>query len=212
MTFVGRAGRRVAAAIFAAVIVAAGTSAGAAQQPQPPNVSAFLANPGQLLRQFPNGGQQLTAAVQQVVLSDPTLFNVLVGLLANANDVQKGSFGEGLAQAAKIEVLTNQPLATEWQQQIATITDPSFQTAATNAFGDVVLGAIGGGPLGATGGGGGGQTTPFNAGPATNGTPLPPAPTPVATQFFTITGTTGAAGSPPNNPPNNPPAINPVSQ
>jgi len=203
MTFVGRAGRRVAAAVFAAVIVTAGSSAATAQQPR--NLGATSVDPAQLLQQYPNGGQRLTATVQQLVLGDPTLFKILIGLLANANDVQKGALGEGLAQAAKIEVLTNQPLATEWQQQIAAITDPAFQVAATNAFGDVVLGAIGGGPLGATGGGGGGQTTPLNGGPTPNGTPAPLAPTPVGTQFFTITGFTGAAGAPPpNNPPNNP--------
>ena len=51
---------------------------------------------------------------------------------------------EGLTQAAKNEVLTNQTLAADWQQQIAAITDPTFKTAATNALGDVQLGAVGG--------------------------------------------------------------------
>lgn len=216
MACVDRTPRRVAFAILtAAAVLVGGTSAGTAQQNSPlgapgggsggqTNVSAFTDNPGQLLQQHPNGGLRLSSAVQQIALADPTTFKTLMGLLAQANDQQKGALGEGLAQAAKILVLTNQPLATEWQQQIAGITDPAFQTAAINAFGDVELGAIGGGPLGAVGGGGG-QINPLNNGPASNGTPSTPVPTPVQTQFFTITSSTGAANIvPPNGPPTNP--------
>lgn len=126
-----------------------------AQQPQSPSVSAFLANPDQLLQQNPNGGSQLSNAVQALALADPSTFKALLGLTAKANDPQKSAIGAGLAQATKIEVLTNQALATDWQQQIASITDPSFKIAATDAFGDVELGSIGG-AVGAPGSGLGG--------------------------------------------------------
>ena len=211
MACVDRTPRRVAFAIFTATaLVAGGTSAAIAQQTPlgatggggggQTSVGAFNANPGQLLQQYPNGGLRLSAAVQQIALADPTTFKSLMGLLAQANDRQKGAVGEGLARAAKILVLTNQPLATDWQQQIGAITDPAFQTAATNAFGDVVLGAVGGGPLGAAGGGAGGPTN----GSTNIGTPTNP-PVPVQTQFFTFSAGTNAAGSVPQIiPPNGP--------
>jgi hypothetical protein len=209
MASLDRTPRRVAFAILTATALVAGGVSAAIAQKSPlgasgggdANVSAFTANPRQLLQQYPDGGLRLSAAVQQIALSDPTTFKTLMGLLPQANDQQKGALGEGLAQAAKILVLTDQPRATEWQQQIGGITDPAFQTAATNAFGDVQLGAIGGGPLGAAGGGGGGT----NSGSSNNGTP-PTNPVPVHTQFFTFSGSTVGAGAAPNTP------NNPVSQ
>jgi hypothetical protein len=189
MYVVDRAFRCIAGAMFAAfVMVAVGMSAANAQQSQTPTASAFLANPGQLLQQNPNGGSLLANAVQQLALSDTSTFKVLIGLVATANDAQKSAIGQGLAQAAKIEVLTNQPLAADWQQQIAAITDPSFKTAATDAFGDVQLGAVGGGAPGAGVGGFGGAGGGVGGGGlqtiGQNG---------VATGSFNFTG--GAAGS-----------------
>jgi hypothetical protein len=160
MYVLDRTVRFIASAMVGAfVLIGMGTGALQAQQQQNaqvPTVASFLASPNQLLQQYPNGGSLMIAVVQQLALADPATFNVLLGLVGNANDTQRGALGEGLAQAAKIEVLTNQTLATQWQQQIEAITDPTFKTAATNAFGDVQLGAIGGGPLGAAGGGPGG--------------------------------------------------------
>ncbi len=191
--------RFIAGAIGAAFVMATmGLSSAHAQPSQPPQqsqtpaVSAFLANPEQLLQQNLNGGSQLSNEVQALALADPATFKVLLGLTQKANDVQKGAIGEGLAQATKIEVLTNQALAEDWQQQIAAITDPTFQLAATNAFGDVQLGAVGGGALGAAGSGLGGPgigpTTGFTAGTLEN-----IQSTPIATQPFTLTsGISGA--------------------
>jgi hypothetical protein len=194
MYVVDRAFRCIAGAMLAAFVMAAvGMSAANAQQSQTPTASAFLANPGQLLQQNPNGGSLLANAVQQLALSDTSTFKVLLGLVATANDAQKSAIGQGLAQAAKIEVLTNQPLAADWQQQIAAITDPSFKTAATNAFGDVQLGAVGGGApgagVGAFGGPGGGVGGGGLQTIGQNGSP-------VATSPFNFTGgTTGSGGS-----------------
>jgi hypothetical protein len=188
MYVVDRAMRFIASAIFGVLLVAVGTGVLHAQQPQtpqPPSVSTFMANPNQLLQQYPSGGSLMIAVVQQLALADPAAFNVLLGLVANANDPQKGALGEGLAQAAKIEVLTNQPLAAQWQQQIEAITDPAFKIAATNAFGDVRLGAIGGGPLGSAGGGPGGAG---GGGGLENLSSVP-----VITQPFAFTGSTSGA-------------------
>src|SRR6185312_16239016 len=181
-----RLSRLVASAAFAALIVTAlGMPAAMAQQPQPAqpplNASTFLANPQQLLQQYPNGGPLMAGAVQQLALTDPATFKVILSLLPNASDLQKGAIGDGLAQAAKIEVLTNQTLAADWQNQIAAITDPTFKTAATNAFGDVRLGSIGGGTLGSAGGG-------ILSGPAgTTGPAQPIGSASVPTQGFTYT-------------------------
>lgn len=192
MDAINRTLRFTAGAIFAAFVMATvGMSAATAQQPQNPTVGAFLANPGQLLQQNPSGGPLLSNAVQQLALADPSTFKVLIGLLANANDLQKGAIGQGLAQAAKIEVLTDQATAADWQQQIAAVTDTSFKTAATNAFGDVKLGAVGGGAGVAAGGGG-----PSNG--STGGGSLQNiGSSPVGTSSFTITSsTTGASSAP----------------
>lgn len=187
MGIVRRTFRFIAGAVFAASVLAAmGTSAAIAQQTQPPTVSAFLANPGQLLQQYPNGGLLLIKAVQQLALADPSTFKLLMGLLANANDLQRGAIGDGLAQAAKIEVLADQTLAADWQGQMAAITDPEFKTAATNAFGDVVIGAVGGTTLGgALGGFGGGPQVSTNSGTAED---IRSSPT--KTQSFVFTQTT----------------------
>lgn len=152
MHLIGQTLRFIAGAIVA-VFVLTGVDARPAHAQQPLTVSQFLANPGQLLQQYPVGGTLMIGAVEQLALEDPSTFKALMGLLANANDQQKGAIGEGLTQAAKIEVLTNQTVAADWQQQIAAITDPAFKTAAINALGDVQLGSIGGGNLGSAGGG-----------------------------------------------------------
>jgi hypothetical protein len=187
MFVVYRTFRSAARAILAIVILAGvGLSAANAQQYQTPSVAEFLANPAQLLARNPIGGQLLANEVQQLALADPSTFRILLALLANANDLQKRSLGEGLAQATKIEVLTDQALAEGWQDQIAASDDPTFKTAATNAFGDVQLGAVGGGPLGGNGGG------PSSSVSASSGPPANSRSTPVPTQPFTFTATTTA--------------------
>ncbi len=180
---------RALLAVF--VLVAANLSIANAQQHQIPSVAAFLTNPGHLLLEHPVGGPLMTNEVQQLALADPSTFRVLLSLLVDANDLQKRAIADGLAQAAKIEVLTDQTLAADWQQQIAVIDDPTFKRAATDAFGDVQLGAVGQGPLG---GGGGGPAGP--QGPTTAGPPEDLRSHAIPTSGFTYTATTTAATSP----------------
>ncbi len=184
--------RFMAGAIFA-VFVMAGVGMGAASaQTGTPTIATFLANPGQLLQQNPNGGSLLANTVQQLVLLDPSTFKAIIDLLAIANDQQKIAIAQGLAQAAKIEVLTDQKLAQEWQSQIAAIDDPTFKTAALNAFGDVQLGAVGGAPGGNAGAGLGGP----GGGPGGGGGGAEPGNNPVRTPFFAFTGGTTSTGVP----------------
>ena len=110
MYVVDRTLRFIAGAIFAAFVLAAvGMSAANAQQSQSLQPSAHsLPIPGQLLQQNPNGGPLLANAVQQLALSDPSTFKVLLGLLANANDAQKGAIGRG-ARSGGEDRSSNEP-------------------------------------------------------------------------------------------------------
>jgi hypothetical protein len=163
-----RTARFSVCALFAAFVMAGvGVSAANAQ----------AQTPAQLLQQNPNGGQLLTNALEQLVLTTPSAFNTILGSVGGANDQQKIAMATALSQAAKTMVLTNEAVAAEWQQRILAVTDPTFKTAAINAFGDVKLGAVGGapgtgplgGPAGAPGGGGGGGVQDFRSTPVLTG-------------------------------------------
>jgi hypothetical protein len=186
----GRTYRSISGAIFAAFILAAGGIGSAeAQQPQSPATTPSPAE--QLLQQNPNAGPQLSNAIEAMVLADPSTFKIIIGLTSNATDQQKTAIAVGLAQATKVEVLTNQALATDWQQQIAAITDPTFKIAAINAFGDVQLAAVGGGSLGAAGSGLGGPGIGPTTGFSSSLESL--ASNPVTTQAFSLTSSIGGA-------------------
>jgi hypothetical protein len=189
--------------VLASAIVGTFMVVSAAIAQQVPSVTAFLADPARLLEQNPQGGSLLASTVEQIALTDTSTFEALLGLLPRSNEAQRGAIGRGLAHAAKVLVLTNQEVAVAWQQQIALVTDPSFNTAATEALADVKLGSVGGGPgsgLGGPGGGPGGGVAE-DIRPKSFGT-LP----------FTITGSTTASGS--TTSPTNPSSFtgfNPVS-
>src|SRR3977135_1800155 len=65
-------------------------------------ISAFTANPGQLLTQFPSGGQGLVALARDYLTSDKSTLAGLIGILANANQDQRLAIAKGLAEAAKL--------------------------------------------------------------------------------------------------------------
>jgi hypothetical protein len=125
---------------------------------------AFIANPKVILEQNPNGGGRLSTQVRDLAASDGSTLGPIINLLKDANDAQKTAISDGLAQAAKLVVLTNQALAAEIQSRIAAINDPTITVAFTNALGDVRLGGVGGGALGGALGGagaGGGASIPL---------------------------------------------------
>jgi hypothetical protein len=171
-----RTARFVVGAIFAAFVMAGvGTSA----------TNAQTQTPEQLLQQNPNGGQLLINALEQLVLTTPSTFNTILGSVGGASEQQKTAIATALSQAAKTMVLTNEPLAADWQEKILAVTDPTFKTAAVNAFGDVKLGAVGGapgsGPLGGPNGAPAGvaglqdiRSTPIATGPFTFGSGTTP--------------------------------------
>jgi hypothetical protein len=193
MYLIDRIFRSIAAAIVAAFFLTGiGMSAANAQAQTQITASAFRTNPKALLEKYPDGGQQLIDLVQRLVLEDPTTFSLLLGLLPEANNLQRGAIGYGLAQATKSKITTDQAQAVDWQQLIATVDYPAFKTAALAAIGDVQITATGvaggGGPLGGPleGPGGLGGTGPAEEIRST----------PVATPFFTYGGsTTGGSAS-----------------
>jgi len=138
-------------------------------------VSAFIANPGQLLTQFPGGGDGLRALARDYMSSDKGALAPLIGLLANANQDQRIKIAEGLADAAKLYAPTDLPQATEIQQAVAKTGLTEVIKAYASIAGDAGTGST---TAGGGGGGGGGPTT-FSA----NTTPT--------------TGTTNTSG--PNN-------------
>src|SRR5262245_12734693 len=122
--YLNRAIRFIAGAIVA-VFVATGLGTGA--------TNAQTQKPSQCQPQNPNGGQLLINALEQLVLTNPASFQTILGSVGGANDQQKIAIATALTQATKTMVLTNEALAANWQQQILSITDPTFKNAALNA-------------------------------------------------------------------------------
>jgi hypothetical protein len=185
--------RSLAGAVLAAVVMLSiGAGQASAQQSQTLTASQFLANPNQLLQQFPDGGSQMMALVQQFAVEDGSTVPVIIGLLGAANPRQKGAIGEALAQAAKIIVLTDQARAADLESRIVAINDPVVNIAFANGLGDVKLGGVGAGPggLGAPGAGLGGP----GVGPGGGGGLQPIGNLGVNTPTFSITSSVGGAG------------------
>lgn len=124
-------------------------------------VTAFLSNPGELLKQFtdPNfksAQDPMTAQVKALALANPQSLVSLLSLLPNATTAQKQAIGKGLENAAEAIVASNPNYANDIRQAIVRTRDREVVLAAT---GDTPIGAAGGGGAGAGGGGAiGGQT------------------------------------------------------
>jgi hypothetical protein len=137
-------------------------------------VSSFIANPGQLLSQFPGGGEELRFRARDYMTSDKGALAALIGLLATANQDQRLAIAKGLADAAKLYAPTDLPEATTIQVAVAKTGLSEVIKAYASIAGDTGTASTDGG---AGGGNGGGPTTN-----TTNTTP-------------TNTGTTGTTGS-----------------
>lgn len=120
-------------------------------------VQQFLANPGALLTQYPNGGPDMVKAVQDLAASDPATLNALVGLLSKANSDQATAIGTALGNVAKLAVNTDQNYAAQIQVAVVVANSDSALVAFNAVIGgDIQLTAVTGG---VGGGGGGGPTT-----------------------------------------------------
>jgi hypothetical protein len=135
----------------------------------PSAVSAFQANPGQLLSQFRDGGPDLTKQVIDLVGSDKATLATMIALARTANEDQRRAIANGLAQVAKAYAQGDPGFANQIQTTVANSGLPEFAKAYAEAAGDTGTASTAGG-----GGGGGGpvsgpptggpNTGPFNGG------------------------------------------------
>lgn len=150
---------------------------------QPAAIAAFLANPGQVMNQFPNGGLGLVKQVSDLMDSDKSTLATLIAFAKTANEDQRKAIAQGLAQAAKAYAAGDPAFANQIQQSVANSGLPEFAKAYADAAGDTGTAATGGG----AGGGGG----PSVAGAPTGG---------ANTGSFPITGGVKTQTGQPNSP------------
>jgi hypothetical protein len=123
------------------------------------DISAFRANPGQLLTQFPGGGPQMKQQLRNLLTSDRTTLGTIIGLARNATQDQRVSMGEVLAEVAKSYAASDPAFANQIQQAVAASGVAEFARAYAEAAGDTGTAAAGGGGGGGGGTGGGGPNT-----------------------------------------------------
>jgi hypothetical protein len=121
------------------------------------DISAFQANPGQLLSQFPDGGPGLVKQVRDLVSSDRTTLAAIIALAKPANQDQRKAIAQALAQVAKAYAKDDPASSNQIQQAVVNSGLPEFAKAYAEAAGDTGTASTGGG-----GGGGGG---PINGPP-----------------------------------------------
>jgi hypothetical protein len=135
-------------------------SAAVAQTNTNQAISQFLANPAQVLQQYPNGGAQLISLIRDVAVSHPEALQTITGLLSGASTDQQSAIGSGLGQAAQIVVRTNQAYANQIQQAIAGSPSEDAKVAFAGVTGNTTIASSGGGGGGGGGGAGGGTGGP----------------------------------------------------
>jgi hypothetical protein len=149
---------QLAAGAVAAMVMFA--SAAVAQTNTNQAINQFLANPAQVLQQYPNGGAQLISLIRDVAVSHPEALQTITGLLSGATTDQQSAIGSGLGQAAQIVVRTNQAYANQIQQAIAGSTSEDAKVSFAGVTGNTTIAAAGGGGGGGGGGAGGGTGGP----------------------------------------------------
>lgn len=125
-------------------------------------VTAFQANPGQLLSQFPNGGPDMITQIVGLLGADKAALPTIITLAKTANEDQRKAMAGALAQVAKAFASGDPTFAGQIQLAVAASGLPEFAKAYAEAAGDTGTAAAGGG-----GGGGGGGAT--SSGPPTGG-------------------------------------------
>jgi hypothetical protein len=140
----------------------------------PAAVSSFLANPSQLLSQYPNGGPDLEKQISDLMSSDKNTLTTIIALAKTANEQQRQAMAKALAGVAKAYAQAGDPLSAN-QIQVAVVNSglPEFSKAYADAAGITGTAATGGGggagglgplPTGGPNGGAGvvGNTTVTN--------------------------------------------------
>jgi hypothetical protein len=196
----------LAAATGAVLVLApAGTARAACFGPQQvlPQVliDQFLANPGQVLQNYPDGGAVMISTLRDLVASSPATLAPVIALLANANPAQATAIGTASGLAAQTCVRTDQAYATQIQQALAATNNQTAILAMAAVLGDKPIGSIGGGGGGGSPGAGGGQINPIPSGLtgfSTSGlsqTFNPPGTRTTGTNYFTSSFSTGGTST-----------------
>jgi hypothetical protein len=128
----------------------------------------FLANPGQVLQQNPDGGTAMVSLLREVAIADPSSLNAILALVPNAKKAQKTAIGNALGQAAKVVVKTNQAYANQILTAIAETKDQDVFVAYSGGANDQGTAATGAGGAGA-GGASGGQSNALGGTPTSTG-------------------------------------------
>jgi hypothetical protein len=138
-------------------------------------IEQFKANPQGLLTTFASAGLALSARVRALVLTDPSLVDVLITVAKSGNDAQKAAIGAGIAEAARILAAIDPQLAAQIQLAIAQSGSEALitafiagsnatQTASTVSASTNFSASLNAG-TGASGAGGGGPSG-LNTGPS----------------------------------------------
>jgi hypothetical protein len=117
-------------------------------------VSSFMANPGQLLTQNPDGGGGLTKQVRDLLTSDKETLASIMTIIKNATPAQQTAMADGLAQAANVQAKTDPAFANQIQAAVAASGLPEVIKQYASLAGDTGTAATGGGGGGGAGGGG----------------------------------------------------------
>lgn len=82
-------------------------------------IEQFKADPQGLLTTYASAGLQLSARARSLVLTDPSLVDLLINVAKSANDAQKAAIGAGMAEAARILAAVDPQLAARIQLAVA---------------------------------------------------------------------------------------------
>lgn len=158
-------------------------------------VTAFQANPSQLLTQFPNGGPDMITQIVGLLAADKAALPTIITLAKTANEDQRKAMAGALAQVANSIASGDPTFAGQIQQAVAASGLPEFAKAYAEAAGDTGTAATGGGG----GGGGGGATASgaptggANGGSTTAGTSVAANQTPGLTSSGSLGASTAQA-------------------
>ena len=92
-------------------------------------IAQFKADPQGLLTTYASAGLPLSARARSLVLTDPSLVDVLIDVSKTANDAQKAAIGAGMAEAARILAAIDPQLAARIQLAVAQSGSESLITA-----------------------------------------------------------------------------------
>jgi hypothetical protein len=136
-----------------------------------PVVSGFLANPSQLLSQFPAGGPGLVKQVRDLLATDKSTLPTLITVLKLGTPDQQTAIARALAEIAKAYAQNDPAFSNQIQTAVAASGIPDVIKAYAEIAGDTGTASTGGGGGGGNGGpngtgapGGGPNTGAFNPG------------------------------------------------